>query len=140
MDTKDAYIEQLENTIKNLQEQVSNLTEMIMLLRKEKFAPSSEKTVKQMDGQLSLFNETELGADDSVPEPITKEVKGYVRKSSKTKREEVIKGKHSVIERLLRKSNFFGFLKYVSSNTYPNCFYCTIYRLKKEAFNEISLQ
>ncbi len=28
MDTKDAYIEQLENTIKNLQDQVSNLTEM----------------------------------------------------------------------------------------------------------------
>lgn len=91
MDTKDAYIEQLENTIKNLQDQVSNLTEMIMLLRKEKFAPSSEKTVKQIDGQLSLFNEAELEVDASVPEPITKEVKGYVRKSSKTKREEVIK-------------------------------------------------
>ena len=91
MDTKDAYIEQLENTIKNLQEQVSNFTEMILLLRKEKFAPSSEKTVKQIDGQLSLFNEAELEVDASVPEPITKEVKGYVRKSSKTKREEVIK-------------------------------------------------
>lgn len=76
MDTKDAYIEQLENTIKNLQEQVSNLTEMLILLRKEKFAPSSEKTVKQMDGQLSLFNEAKLEADASVPEPITKEVKG----------------------------------------------------------------
>ena len=48
MDTRDAYIEQLENTIKNLQDQVSNLTEMVMLLRKEKFAPSSEKTAKQI--------------------------------------------------------------------------------------------
>lgn len=91
MNTKDAYIEQLENTIKDLQNQVNNLTEMVMLLRKEKFAPSSEKTVKQIDGQLSLFNEAELEADASIPEPITKEVKGYVRKSPKTKREEVIK-------------------------------------------------
>ncbi len=46
MDARDAYIEQLEKTIKNLQDQVSNLTEMVMLLRKEKFGPSSEKTAK----------------------------------------------------------------------------------------------
>ena len=37
MDTKDAYIKQLENTILSLQKQVDNLTEMILLLRKEKF-------------------------------------------------------------------------------------------------------
>ena len=91
MNTKDAYIEQLENTIKDLQNQVNNLTEMVMLLRKEKFGPSSEKTPKQVEGQLSLFNEAEVEADASVPEPISKEVKGYVRKNPKTKREEVIK-------------------------------------------------
>ena len=34
MNEKDAYIEYLENTIKDLQDQVSNLTEMILLLRK----------------------------------------------------------------------------------------------------------
>lgn len=41
MDNKDAYIEHLENTIVNLNEtinglqnQISNLTEMVMLLRK----------------------------------------------------------------------------------------------------------
>ena len=33
MDARDAYIEQLEKTIKKLQDQVSNLTEMVMLLR-----------------------------------------------------------------------------------------------------------
>ena len=43
---KDAYIEHLENTIKTLQNQVSNLTEMVMLLRREKFGSSSEKTPK----------------------------------------------------------------------------------------------
>ena len=91
MNTKDAYIEHLENTIKDLQTQVNNLTEMILLLRKEKFGPSSEKTPKQVEGQLSLFNEAELEADASVPEPIKKEVKGYVRTDSRKKREELIK-------------------------------------------------
>lgn len=92
MDTKDAYIKQLENTISSLQEQVNNLTEMVLLLRKDKFGSSSEKTPKdEMDGQLSLFDEAENFADASVPEPITKEVKGYLRKNSRTKREELIK-------------------------------------------------
>lgn len=54
MNEKDAYIEHLENTIKDLQNQVSNLTEMILLLRKEKFESSSEKTTIQIEGQLSL--------------------------------------------------------------------------------------
>lgn len=87
MNTKDAYIEHLENTIKDLQNQVNNLTEMVLLLRKEKFGPSSEKTSKQVDGQLSLFNE----ADAAVPEPIKKEVKDYIRNNPKTKREELLK-------------------------------------------------
>ena len=54
MNEKDAYIEHLENTIKDLQNQVSNLTEMILLLRKEKFGSSSEKTTIQIEGQFSL--------------------------------------------------------------------------------------
>ena len=98
MDNKDAYIEHLENTIVNLNEtinglqnQISNLTEMIMLLRKEKFASSSEKTPKQVDGQISLFNEAEIEADESAPEPVKKTVHGYLRNVVKTKREELIK-------------------------------------------------
>lgn len=91
MNSKAAYVEHLENTIKDLQNQVNNLTEMVLLLRKEKFGPSSEKTPKQVDGQLSLFNEVELEADASVPEPIKKEVKGYTRNNPKTKREELLK-------------------------------------------------
>ena len=91
MNNQDAYIEHLGNTIIDLQNQVNNLTEMVMLLRKDKFAPSSEKTPKQVNGQLSLFNEAELEADTSVSEPIKKTVKGYVRTNSRTKREELIK-------------------------------------------------
>ena len=73
MDTKDAYIEHLENTISSLQKQVDNLTEMIILLRKEKFGSSSEKTpVKQINGQLSLFNEAEVEATSKPEEPYKK--------------------------------------------------------------------
>ena len=91
MNEKDAYIMHLENTIKDLQNQVSNLTEMIMLLRKDKFGSSSEKTPKnEFPGQLSLFNEAEVEADPSASEPITRDVKGYKRVNSKTKREELL--------------------------------------------------
>ena len=91
MDTKDAYIQHLENTIKSMQLQIDNLTEAVLLLRKEKFGPSSEKTDKSIDGQLSIFNEAEVCADESAQEPISKEVRGYTRKHPKTKREEIIK-------------------------------------------------
>ena len=91
MMNKDAYIEHLENTIVSLEQQVANLTEMVMLLRKEKFGPSSEKTPKQVAGQLSLFNEAEMEADVSIEEPVKKTVKGYTRTATKTKREELIK-------------------------------------------------
>ena len=92
MDTKEVYISQLENTIQDLQKQVNNLTEMILLLRKDKFGSSSEKTPKGESGnQINLFNEAELEADASIPEPISKEVNGYTRTNSRTKREEIIK-------------------------------------------------
>ena len=92
MDARDTYIEQLEKTIKNLQDQVSNLTEMVMLLQKEKFGPSSEKTVKPNEEQLSLFNEAEVEADGhTISEPIKKSVKGYLRIDARTKREELLK-------------------------------------------------
>ena len=76
MNEKDAYIEHLENTIKDLQNQVSNLTEMVLLLRKEKFGSSSEKTPKQVDGQLSLFNEAEIEADSKSEEPPSLPLRG----------------------------------------------------------------
>lgn len=91
MTTKDAYIEHLENTIKDLQDQVSSLTEMVMLLRRAKFGPSSEKTPKQIEGQLSLFNEAELEVNGPVTEPIKKDVRGHTRVNTKTKREELMK-------------------------------------------------
>lgn len=92
MNTKDAYIRQLENQISAMQKQLDNLTELILVMRQDKFGASSEKTPKDaVDGQLSLFDEAEVFADASVPEPVTKEVRGYLRKNSRTKRTELIK-------------------------------------------------
>jgi len=92
MNNKDSYIQHLENIIKDLQNQVNNLTEMVLLLRKEKFGVSSEKTPKeQFQGQVSLFNEAETEADASISEPIQQTSKGYKHVNQKTKREELIK-------------------------------------------------
>ena len=85
MSEKDAYIEQLENTITDLQNQVNNLTEMILLLRKEKFGPKSEKT-PQMDGQLTLFNEAEVEARPD-EEPVIERKGSLYRRNRKTSRE-----------------------------------------------------
>jgi transposase len=87
MDTKDAHITQLENTIKNLEQQVSNLTEMILLMRKKKFGSSSEKTPNiEVGVQLNIFNEAEADASSDAQEPVVKLVDGYYRKNQKTKR------------------------------------------------------
>lgn len=91
MSEKDAYIEHLENTIKDLQNQVSNLTEMVLLLRKEKFGSSSEKTPKQIDGQLSLFNEAEIEADPKSEEPVICRKGSMYHRKPKTSREELLK-------------------------------------------------
>lgn len=91
MNEKDAYIEHLENTIKELQNQVNNLTEMVLLLRREKFGPSSEKTTTQIEGQMSLFNEAEMDADPDSKEPFHERKGGVVRKNAKTRREELLK-------------------------------------------------
>ena len=91
MNEKDAYIEHLENTIKDLQNQVSNLTEMVLLLRKEKFGSSSEKTPKQIEGQLSLFNEAEIEADSKSAEPVICCKGSMYHRKPKASREKLLK-------------------------------------------------
>lgn len=92
MDYKDAYIKQLETTNENLQKQVDNLTEIILLLRKDKFGSKSEKTPKEeLSGQLDFFDEAETCASEGAAEPIKTTARGFVRQNPKTKREELIK-------------------------------------------------
>ena len=91
MNEKDSYIQHLENTIKKLENHVSNLNEMVLLLRKEKFGPFSEKTTVQIEWQLSLFNEAELEADSKVKETIFFRKGCAVNRIKKTNREELLK-------------------------------------------------
>lgn len=44
--SQEEYINQLESTIKSLENQVTNLTEMILGFQKNRFGSSSEKTRK----------------------------------------------------------------------------------------------
>ena len=72
--------------------QVNNLTEIVLLLRKQKFGSCSEKTPRIADGvQLNLFNEAELEASPDVPEPIISKSGKLYRRNPKTKREEILK-------------------------------------------------
>lgn len=87
-------IKSLQNSIDELNHLVTNLTEIIQQMRKDKYGPSSEKTVVT-DGayeQLSLFNEVELEADGVTDEPIEKISKGKVTpKSKRVRKLQIIK-------------------------------------------------
>ena len=91
---RDEMIGTLQNSIDELNHLVTNLTEIIQQMRKDKYGPSSEKTVVT-DGsceQLSLFNEVELEADGVIDEPVKKISKGKVTpKSKRVRKVQVIK-------------------------------------------------
>ncbi len=81
-------IQQLNQTIANLQEQIG-------LLSKKLFGSSSEKTKQHIPGQLSLFdeqlnviNEAEALAEDIIEDQIIEEVVRKVRKPKATKQEQ----------------------------------------------------
>ena len=92
--TQEKYIAHLEETIKSLKDQISNLTEMVILLNKKQFGHSSEKTPKTevLDEQLYIdsFNEIEVLANPDVPEPPLVEMIAPRRKLSKAQREQLI--------------------------------------------------
>ena len=90
---RDNTILMLQNSIKDLQRQIENLTEIILQMRHDRFGPSSERTVRDdgSDGrQLSIFNEVEVEADANVPEPIRKNASGLAPRGKRVKRVELI--------------------------------------------------
>lgn len=90
--TQEEYIGQLETTVKSLQDQVSNLTEMVHLLTKKQFGHSSEKTQQEeTDGQINLFNEAEVESNTEAQEPTFDEVTKKKKRASKGTREKLIK-------------------------------------------------
>jgi hypothetical protein len=63
--------------------------EALILSKHRIFGTSSEHT--EVEGQQSFFNEAETEYAEKTEEPISKTVKGYTRKSPKTKHDELIK-------------------------------------------------
>ncbi len=63
--------------------------EALILSKHRIFGKSSEHTADE--GQQSFFNESEVEYTEKSEEPVSKTVKGYTRKSPKTKRDELIK-------------------------------------------------
>ena len=82
--------------IEDLQKQVKNLTEAVLLLRKNRFGSKSERTrnLLEEDGQLNLFNEIELEGDPKKKEkdPIQLSRNKVKVRQPKTKREVVTHG------------------------------------------------
>lgn len=61
MNTKDAYIKRLEASMSRLQKEADDLTEKVLLMQKQKFKHSSNRNARrQLEGQLSLFDNKEL--------------------------------------------------------------------------------
>ena len=119
---RDEIIGTLQYSIDELNHLVTNLTEIIQQMRKDKYGPSSEKTVVT-DGsceQLSLFNEVELEADGVINEPAEKISKGKV--TPKSKRVRKVLGKEVVREELEYIPAQLRIVKYVRfSYECPKC-------------------
>ena len=80
-------IAELEAEIINLKQQVQLLQELLRLARLRQYGSSSEKSVAIDDGeQLSFFNEAEVTANPTAPEPELEQIT-YKRKKQKGKRE-----------------------------------------------------
>ena len=52
---KDAYIAELQKTVRLLTDEVRNMDELLALLRKKQFAPSSEQTKPTEEESMILF-------------------------------------------------------------------------------------
>lgn len=97
------YITMLENEIKKRDKRIDKLEieneclkkdchiylEALILSKHRIFGKSSEHT--ENEGQQTFFNEAESEYAEKAEEPVSKTVKGYTRKSPKTKRDELIR-------------------------------------------------
>jgi transposase len=73
-------IEEKDRKIAELEQRVEWFMAQFRLLRHKQFGVSSEQTG---DTQLSIFNEAELCADITIPEPEISEVKAHYRKRTR---------------------------------------------------------
>ena len=80
-----AMILQMQQTQLQLQQQVHTLTEKIALMNARHFGRSTEK-LSTLPGQMNIFNEAEVAAEESIAEPAMEQV--VVRRKQKGKRKE----------------------------------------------------
>lgn len=74
---KDAYILELQSSLKDLAAQVADLQEMVAWMRKQMFGSKSEHTPVKDKTQLGTFNEAEQEFEAEVDEPVKKDKRGY---------------------------------------------------------------
>ena len=86
---RDKKIDKLEVENECLRKDNHIFLEALILSKHKIFGASSEHT--EFEDQQSFFNEAEQEYAEKTEEPVKKDVKGYVRKSAKTKRDEIIK-------------------------------------------------
>ena len=86
---RDKKIDKLEVENECLKKDNHIYLEALILSKHKTFGRSSEQT--ECEDQQSFFNEAEQEYAEKTEEPVKKDVKGYVRKSAKTKRDEIIK-------------------------------------------------
>lgn len=87
--------EKLLKQMSELNQNIANLQETIDYLKRKLYGTSSERSSKDVPGQMTLFNETEMTADETVPEPTAEEaVAGYLRNKAgnKSSREGILAG------------------------------------------------
>ena len=92
INSQNELIASLQNTVDECNATIAGLREQVEYLTKKLFGTSSEKS-KNMEGQLSLFNEAEVeaGASDGMAEPETVIVKEHTRQAKRTS-DEIFKG------------------------------------------------
>ena len=85
--------QQYQNQIKELEQQILLLKEQVDFLTHKLYGTKSEKTsALKIEGQMSLFNETESFADPNAKEPKLVEVEKHLRKRKYAgQREELVK-------------------------------------------------
>ena len=86
---RDKKIDKLEVENECLRKDNHIYLEALILSKHKIFGKSSEHT--GVEGQQTFFNEAEVESTEKSEEPVSKTVKGYTRKSPKTKRDELIK-------------------------------------------------
>jgi len=82
-------LEESNANSKHLSEQIALLSEQVAYLTQKLFGTSSEKqNTDKSDGQLSFFDEAEVTADHSVPDPLSEEeIEAYARKKRRSRQE-----------------------------------------------------